>query len=146
MIISSIQNRFDQPRYRVYSELENKYLLVKAANKQNHKEELEFITKFYDQDFNAEELQAHLSSNIPIDQHVHDLHSVLSYLRDLSDTQKILISQVCKLASLILVMLATNFTIEHSFSALRRIKPTYTLYRDTSQIKQYYDTSCVQGI
>lgn len=61
-------------------------LLVKATNKQN-KEELEFITKFYDQNFNAEELQAHLdimSSNIPTDQHVHD-HSILSYLRD---TQK----------------------------------------------------------
>lgn len=38
------------------------------------------------------------------------------------DFQKTLMSQVCKLASLILVMPATNSTSKRLFSALRRVK------------------------
>ena len=93
LLICGIQNRFNQPGYRVYSKLED--LIVKAANKQDHKE-LEFVTKFYGQDFNAQELQAHLdvmSCNIPSDRGVHDLRSILSYLKELSESQRILVSQ-----------------------------------------------------
>ena len=123
LLICGIQNRFNQPGYRVYSKLKD--LIVKAANKRDHKEELEFVTNFYGEDFNAQELQAHLdvmSCNIPSDRGVHDLRSILSYLKELSESQRILVSQVCKLASLILVMPATNATSERSFSALRRTK------------------------
>ena len=130
LIICGIQDRFDQPGYRVYCKLED--LLVKAADKEDHKEEFEFFTKFYNEDFDAQVLDI-MSCNLPDNPKKHDLHSVLSYLRDMPDFQRALMSQVCKLASLILVMPATNSTSERSFSALRRVK-TY-LYSTMTQVR-----------
>ena len=62
-----------------------------------------------------------LSSNIPCES-AQDLHSVIEYLRELSHAQRSLLSEVCTLASLILVMPATNVVSERSFSALRCLK------------------------
>ena len=43
LIICGIKDRFDQPGYEVYSQLEE--LLVKAAKKEQHKEEFKFVTR-----------------------------------------------------------------------------------------------------
>ena len=48
LTINGIQNQFDQPGYQIYSRLES--LLVKAANKQDYEEDLDFVTKFYRED------------------------------------------------------------------------------------------------
>jgi hypothetical protein len=61
-----------------------------------------------------------MSSNITSESS-KDLMSI-GYLRDLSLPQRALIPAVCTLASLILVMPATNAVSERSFSTLRRIK------------------------
>ena len=50
------------------------------------------------------------------------LHDVIDYLKSLSPEQKISMSQVCVLLTLILVMPATNAVSERSASCLRRIK------------------------
>jgi len=47
---------------------------------------------------------------------------VINYLQNLSQAQRSLLSEVCTLASLILVMPATNAVSERSFSSLRRLK------------------------
>ena len=46
----------------------------------------------------------------------------MEYLKELSQAQKVLLSEVCKVAKLLLVMLASNALSERSFSALRRVK------------------------
>ena len=121
LVISSIKARFDQPGYRTYIKLES---LVKAANKVNF-EELKFVTEFYKDDLNKEQLRTQLtvmSVNLPTDTSPHNLNAILKYLREISDAQRSLKSDVCKLASLVVVMPATNASSEHSFSALRRVK------------------------
>ena len=53
---------------------------------------------------------------------IHNLASVLQYLRDCSNTQREFKSEVCKFASLVLVIPATNALSERSFSSLHRVK------------------------
>ena len=59
-----------------------------------------------------------LASNIPCEA-TQNFDAIITYLRELSQT---LLLEVCTLASLILVMPATNAVSERSFSALRRLK------------------------
>ena len=121
LIICGIQTRFDQPGYQVYCKLEN---LLKAANKENLDEELQFVTEFYG-DLNIDQLRLYLdimSQNLPKFNGRYTLQYVVVYLRDLTPIQRVLVSQVCTLVSLILVLPATNATSERSFSTLRRIK------------------------
>ena len=59
-----------------------------------------------------------LASNIPCEAS-QNFDAIITYLRELYQT---LLSEVCTLASLILVMPATNAVSERSFSALRRLK------------------------
>ena len=122
-VINVIKSRFDQPGYRIYSKLED--VLVKAANKDDFEEELAFICDFYGKDFRKGQLRMQLgvlSSNIPDLTNQHNLCSVLQFLRELMDSQRGLMSEVCTLATLIVVMPATNASSERSFSSLRRVK------------------------
>ena len=122
LIVSGIKAHFDQPGYKLYSNLEA--LLVKAVKKEKYDEEFQFVIEFYKDDFDHNQLNMQLgilSSNIPCES-AQDLHSVIKYLQELSHAQRSLLSEVCTLASLILVMPATNAVSERSFSALRRLK------------------------
>lgn len=134
LITNSIQNRFDQPGYQTYSKLEN--LLIKAANKQDYTEELDFVTSFYTEDLSKEQLKVQLdvmTANLPHEADGYDFPAVLNQLKAMSSAQRSLICQVCTLTSLILVMPATNAVSEQSFSTLRRTK---TYLRSTmSQVR-----------
>ena len=122
LLVCGIKGRFDQPGYKLYSNLET--LLVNAANNEKFDEEFKFVVDFYKDDFDADQLRMQLdilSANFPHES-VHNLHDVMPYLKEISPVQRSLMSEVCKLASLILVMPATNAVSERSFSALRRLK------------------------
>ena len=79
LVISGIKARFDQPGYKTYVKLES--FLVKAANKEADFEgELKFVTDFYKNDLNEEQLRLQLmvmSVNLPSDQPPHSISSVL---------------------------------------------------------------------
>ena len=125
LIVNCIKDRFDQPGYQQYRKLEE--LLVNAANKEPYDEHLKQITDFYKGDFDTRILELQLdvmACNIPRDSptDTHNLASVLQYLRDCFSAQKELMSEVCKVVSLVLVMPATNALSERSFSSLRRVK------------------------
>ena len=123
LTVNGIQNRFDQPGYLVYGRPES--LLTKAANKQDYEEELHFVTKFYGKDLCKEQTRMQLNilaTNLPPCTGGYDFPSLLKQLKEMSEAQKSLLCQVCKLTSLILVMPATNAVSERSFSTLRRIK------------------------
>ena len=90
---------------------------MKAANKDKFDKELNIVANFYKDDINKEQLKMQLSifsSNISCEP-THELHTVTKYLQGLSPPQRLLLSEVCVLASLILVMLATNAVSERSF-------------------------------
>ena len=51
------------------------------------------------------------------------IHFITKQLSDLSLVQRVAFSQVFVVANLLLVLPATNASSEHSFYALRRVKP-----------------------
>ena len=122
LAINCIKDRFDQKDFRTYAILQE--LLLKAARNESFEEELKEVVEFYESDFDASLLRSQLSifsEDIP---DIKDINfsDVLNYLRGLSPGMKSLISEVIRVAKLIVVCPATNATSERSFSALRRAK------------------------
>jgi len=112
LVVCGIKGHFDQPGYKVYFNLEE--VLVKVVRKDNYDEELQYVVDYYKGDLDHEQLSIQLgvlSSNTSSDS-TQDLKSILKYLQNLSQAEKSLLSEVCTLASLILVMPATNAVSE----------------------------------
>ena len=121
--VSSIKDRFDQPGFQVYKNLEE--LLVKAANKQDYSTELKEVLTLYGDDFDESELTTQLqiySTNFEMNSQPVTLQESINFLQNLTSGQRVFLKQVCTVASLILVMPATNAASERSFSTLRRLK------------------------
>ena len=123
-----IQGRFQQPGYQIYSNLEQ--LLLKASQGQDYASEFEHTCSFYKDDFDSGMLHAQLQvftsecqrqqkeTGIPFT----TVFDIKDFFCNLTDSQKSLFSEVCKVVKLILIMPASNATSERSFSALRRVK------------------------
>ena len=123
VICSTIEDRFRQPGYQLYSNLEQ--LLLKAVCKENYSSEFDFVTKFYGPDLNVHALEMQLqifATNFIMEGKKTSVKDILKYLRNISSAQRALLSEICIIAKLILVMPATNAVSERSFSALRRVK------------------------
>ena len=121
LLVQAIEDRFNQPGYRMFSNLET--LLMKAVKKEDYSNELEVVLKVYKDDFNASNLTTHLNIlGTTISRENYSISDILTYLQKLSSAQKELMKEVIILAKLILIMPATNSTSERSFSALRRLK------------------------
>lgn len=123
LIVSSSNDRFDQPGYKIYKQLED--LLLNAVQKKDFEECLATVTSFYQSDFNPAQLQLHLNilaSNFP-DKHASiSVMDIKEYVQTMSPAERELIAQVSTLLQLFLVMPSTNAVSERSFSALRRVK------------------------
>ena len=63
-----------------------------------------------------------LAANLPPEKSGNDLPTLLQHLKAMSNAQRSLMCQVCRLLSLILVIPTTNAVSERSFSTLWRIK------------------------
>ena len=123
VICSTIEDRFRQPGYQLYSNLEQ--LLLKAVCKENYSSEFDFVTKFYGPDLNVHALEMQLqifATNFIMEGKKTSIKDILKYLRNISSAQRAFLSEICIIAKLILVMPATNAVSERSFSALRRVK------------------------
>ena len=127
MITTCINNRFDQPGYKIYRNIED--LLLKAANTENYDEELKFVTQFYSSDLDGillktqlEVLSTDFAANLE-SRGKYQVSDVIELLiKSKSEAQKDMLSEVCILLKPLLVMPATNAISECSFSALHRIK------------------------
>ena len=124
LVIAGIRDRFDQPGYKMYKNLEN--LLLKAVRQESNEECLTVVTNFYSTDFDTTQLTLHLSvlaSSFPANlRHTTTVLDVRKHVQAMSSREKLLISQVITLLHLILVIPSTNATSERSFSAMRRVK------------------------
>ena len=121
LIISCIRDRFNQPGYRTYRNLQE--LLLLAVNNKDYHNEFQFVVNFYGSDFDTNLLQTQLqilATNYSGDS--TSLTDIIDSLKCMSQAQKSSLSQVFQLAKLILVMPATNAVSERTFSALRRVK------------------------
>ena len=120
-IVGTIRDRFDQDGYKTYSELEN--LLLKAIGNESFEQEFGFMTNFYGADLNTDNLRTQLETlkvNLPAG--VSGIKDIIKYVRNLTQVQRDLLSDICTVIKLILVMPTTNAVSERSFSALRRVK------------------------
>ena len=124
--IFCITDRFDQPGYVMYKNLES--LLVSAANTQVYDQYFENVTTFYKDDFDRSLLSAQLQNfgtcfaEETEKMETVSLEECVTFLRGLSLGHKSFFTEVCLLAHLILFMPATNAVSERSFSAMRRLK------------------------
>ena len=86
LAITSIEDRFSQPGYLLYQNLEE--LLIKAANKKDYTIELQEFLSFYGNDFNDSELSTKLeifgSCFTPGENSEVTLKEAIDYLRNLT--------------------------------------------------------------
>ena len=119
LVISSIKERFDQPGFRTYRNLQE--LLIKA---EYFEQEYSFVCSFYGSDINSTRLRIQLellgSHFSESSVSTIDLQLILAYLKSLQHHEHF--SEVIVIMTLILVVPATNASSERSFSSLRRIK------------------------
>ena len=125
--VNGIKERFNQPDYRIYVNLQE--LILKAFNKEEFSKELEAVTDFYDGDFERFNLESQLQLLHQIDLKFKEqnhkrftIQDVIVLMQKLPRAHKNVIPEVLTLMKLILVSPATNAVIERSFSALKRLK------------------------
>jgi len=91
LIVNCIRNRFDQPGYKVYCNLQE--LLLKASAKADYEEEHDFVTKFYGNDFDPLALKTHLTlySTLFAEKNIAEptIQDVFTCIRSLSPAQKV---------------------------------------------------------
>ena len=114
--IEAIHDRFDQPGYRIYQDLEQ--LIVKTSKGNPYNDELDEV---YGSDLSRDQLEVQLPLLQKSDEEVEGIHDIIKILCELSSSERIGFSYVWTAVKLLLVMPATNATSERS-SALRRIK------------------------
>ena len=117
LIIACIKDPFDQPGYQDYCELQN--VLLKAVANENYEDD-QFIQKFYSSNFSYPlgiQLQTFRSPFFSGSQPT--LPDIIDVLHKLPAGKRELLTEVVKLAKLILVTPATNAVSERSFSTLR---------------------------
>ena len=140
-VVSTTKDRFDQPDYQIYANLE-KTLLNGAMNK-DIDETLVLLREHYENDFDFPQLKIQLeslSSSFKDGSSDLNLMDIVRHLQNLSHAQHLLLSQVFKLAQYCLVMPASNATSERAFSAMRRIK---TYLRNTMSENRLNHAMCL---
>ena len=143
VICSTIEDRFRQPGYQLYSNLEQ--LLLKAVRKENYSSEFDFVTKCYESDLNVHALEMQLqtfATNFTMEGKNTSINDTLKYLRNISSLQRTLLSEICIIAKLRLVMPATNVVSERLFGALLEGQDILAIYNETNSSKSLDDSSC----
>ena len=127
LVIMGITERFDQPGYKVYQNIEN--LILKVCQGNQFEDELDFVCTHYQDDIDKYQLQSQLpllqslvNTQLRSKENELSIRFIANTLSDLSRAQQGAFSQVFVVMKLLLVMPATNSTSERSFSALRRVK------------------------
>ena len=127
VVIQAIADRFDQPGYQVYRNLEE--LILKASTGCEYDTQLDFVCEFYKDDISKFQLQAQLPlfNAVMTEKHKSDLanltiEDVIKSVQGVPNEQRVALSNVWILLKLLLVMPATNASSERTFSALWRVK------------------------
>ena len=109
VVINCIRQRFDQPVYKIYQHLEQ--LLLNAVHGKEYNSDLATVTGVYKYDLEAIRFDIQLDtlhSSLKENGKNMDIHDILEYIKSLSQSDTSLLCEVVTLATLILVMPATN--------------------------------------
>ena len=140
-VTACIKRRFDQPGYTIYDQVEQ--MLVNAANGKPFEKNLDDVVDFYKDDLDKFQLETQLSL-LPVlfgrENGKVSLEDVIKYLRNLTNAQKLFMSQVIIVTKLLLIAPATSAVSERSYSALRRTK---TWLRTTCTMTQKRLNNCM---
>ena len=123
LIVNAIKDRFQQPGYEAYRNLED--LLLKAVKQEDYEECFSFVTTLYKDDIDPSQLRLHLDilkTNFKDGKEKATIFEIKDFILSLSVQERSLMSEVCTVLKLVLVLPATNAISERSFSALRRVK------------------------
>ena len=103
LVINAIQDRFDQPGYKMCKNLQE--ILLKAANGHDYSTEIQTVTDFYGDDFDPVQLRTQLQlltqrfGSVGNDK--IGFKEIVAYIQSLSTAQCTLFSQVVILVSLV---------------------------------------------
>ena len=126
LVTTTIVSRFDQPDFAIYMHDEN--VLLSCVTGDDVTESIQKVVGFFNGDFTLESLTRHLqvfAANFRAENGQSKSRSIVdvfTYLQKLSSAERSLMSEVTKVAELLLVAPATNATSERSFSILRLVK------------------------
>ena len=132
-IINAIKDRFDEPGYQIFSDVEQ--LLLKAISKESYGDELRRISERHSGDFDL----LLISSELDLLPTIFEENSPCNFeeiVRDLQSTpqHQRLICNVITIIRLVLTNGSTSATAERSFSMARRMK---TWLRSTMTQKRF---------
>ena len=122
LIISSIKDRFDQPIF--ISLLNMEALLLNIIQEKNYEQQLQYVTKIYTTDIDADEVRVAESvfRTMFKSTKVNNFEDILHHIRTSSSGEQKLISNIATIINLILINTSTSCTPERSFSTARRLK------------------------
>ncbi|CAB4034968.1 zinc finger MYM-type 1-like [Paramuricea clavata] len=121
-MINAIEQRFNQPSFSVYEQMES--FLLKVLNDQDYSTELQFLEDNYsgDLDIGALKSQLEIFKLLLKDADCVCFYDMLVKIRELPEPEKKMISHIITICKLIQVNPATSASAERSFSAARRLK------------------------
>lgn len=141
VIVSSVKDRFNQPAFKVFSQVEQ--LLLKAT-KECIAEEIKMVNSSFKDDFDHSTLPCELEV-LPVVFKSKAPASFADFVQEiclLSREKRMLIANVVTIIRLVLTNGATSATPERSFSMMRRIK---TWLRSTMSQKRLNSLSILQS-
>jgi len=135
VIVSSIKERFEQPAFKVFTEVEQ--LLLKSISKKPTEEEMKTVNASFCDDFDDQSLPCELELLPTIFREFSPVN-FSDVVQSLSTEKRKLIKNVVIIIRLVLTMGATSATPERSFSTMRRLK---TWLRSTMTQKRFNSLS-----
>ena len=134
VIVSSIKERFEQPAFKIFTEVEQ--LLLKSIGKKPAEEEMKTAKASFCDDFDDQSLPCELELLPTIFRGFKPVNfsEVGDFIQSLSNEKRKLIKNVVIIIRLVLTMGATSATPERSFSTMRRLK---TWLRSTMSQKRF---------
>ena len=122
VLISSVRDRFDQPSFFVFENLES--LLIKTLKGEETSAEMKIVREKYATDVNMSDLNVELATFKVLmkDKQIEHFHDLLKEMRLLENPEKKFLVNVCKICRILAVNPASSATAERTFSLARRVK------------------------
>ena len=122
VLISSVRDRFNQPSFLVFENLES--LLIKTLKGEETSAEMKIAREKYATDVNMSDLNVELATFKVLrkDKQKEHFQDLLKEMRLLENPEKKFLVYVCKICRILGVNPASSATAERTFSLARRVK------------------------
>ena len=122
VLISSVRDRFDQPSFLVFENLES--LLIKTLKGEETSAEMKIARDKYAADVSMSDLNVEFATFKVLmkDKQIEHFQDLLKEMRLLENPEKKFLVSVCKICRILTVNPASSATAERTFSLARRVK------------------------